>query len=465
MSRSLICLLITLVLLTSASAQSVSDSTNQITPQAAPDSVPADTLSAPATTVDSTAAPASVQDSSQSEAGNITGNGVLMKDGQPLYPLSAERKALLSEYADMVNLWRFVELLSGLLVLAIILFTGLSAKFRDWAKVAKVSYFTIWLYCIILFVAIWLLSFPFDYYRNFHLEVQFGFMNQTFGEWFGEQIKTLVISLIIIPIPVFFLYFVIQRFRRWWLAFSIGAFPFMVIFIVIAPVLISPLFNKFEPLKDKQLEQEILTLASKAGIEGSDVFEVDASKQSSKVNAYVTGLMNTKRIVLYDTLIKGFTYNEIKFVMGHEMGHYLLKHIWWGLGLAVFYFLAILWLMNKTVHSLIHRWRHPFKFERLGDMASLPLLLALMSIFGFFLQPIQNYASRYMEHQSDIFGMNVTDVSGEEAASAFDKLSAYNLSDPDPGLLTEIWFYSHPSLQSRMEFVKQYRKEHPVTER
>lgn len=389
-------------------------------------------------------------------------SGILTKDGVPLYPLSPERRKLLADYADMVNIWRFVELFSGLLVIGVILFFGLSARFRDWAGVARLSYLKIWLYCIILFVAMSILSFPFDYYRDFHLEVQYGFMNQTFGEWMGEQLKSLIVSLVIIPVPVFFLYFVIQRFKRWWLAFSLFAFPFMVLFIVIAPVLISPIFNKFEPLKDKALEKEILTLASHAGIEGSDVFEVDASRQSSKVNAYVTGLLNTKRIVLYDTLIKGFTYNEIKFVMGHEMGHYLMKHIWWGLGLMVFYLVAVLWLIEKSIHSLLHRWRHAFRFERMEDIASLPLVLALLSVFMFFLQPVQNYASRYMEHKADIFGMDVTTISGDEAASAFDKLSAYNLSDPDPNPIIEFWFYDHPTLVDRMAFVRQYRAEHPI---
>ncbi len=453
MSRSFFGILIALLLVTSVIAQT------------SPDSIRLDSLLAtPAS--DSTVV-AGVSDSASLAGGDAIGShaGILTKDGVPLYPLSPERRALLAEYADMVNLWRFVELFSGLLVIAVILFLGLSARFRDWAGVARLSYLKICLYCILLFVAMSILSFPFDYYRDYHLEVQYGFMNQSFGDWFGEQLISLAVMLIIVPIPVFFLYFVIQRFKRWWLAFSIGAFPFMVLFIVIAPVLISPLFNKFEPLKDKTLEQEILTLAGKAGIEGSDVFEVNASKQSSKVNAYVTGLMNTKRIVLYDTLIKGFTYNEIKFVMGHEMGHYLMKHIWWGLGLLVFYLIAILWLMEKTVHKLIGRWRHAFKFERLGDMASLPLLLALMTIFGFLLQPIQNYASRYMEHQSDVFGMDVTGITGEEAASAFDKLSAYNLSDPDPNPIIEFWFYDHPALKDRMAFVRQYRAEHPLAVR
>jgi STE24 endopeptidase len=256
---------------------------------------------------------------------------------------------------------------------------------------------------------------------------------------------------------MWFFYFLVERVKRWWLVFSIGAIPFMVFFIVIAPVVISPMFNKFEPLKDKQLESQILTLAGKAGIQGSRVFEVDASKQSSKVNAYCTGLFGTTRIVLYDTLIKGFTYDEISFVMGHEMGHYVMHHIWYGLLAGVLFIFVMLWLTDKSIHSIITRYRTRFKFDRLSDIASLPLVLLFLTVFSFVFQPVSNGLSRYDEHQSDIYGMKITGVSGETAATAFDKLSAYNLSDPDPNPIIEFWFYSHPALKKRMEFVRNYR--------
>ncbi len=454
MTKLLVSLMIVCALVTSALAQTPvpNDSSLDTSLQQAAQTTPIDSSTTDSAKADSTGVAPQPGDS-------ITGSaGILMKDGKPLYPLSAERKALLSEHAKIVNLWRFIELLSGLLVLAIILFTGLSAKLRNWVKGFRNSYLMIWFYTVLVLVVIYVLSFPFSYYSGYYLEVKFGFMNQTFIEWFGEQMMVLVIECLLIPIAVWFFYFVVQRFKRWWLAYSIGAFPLMVLLIVIAPVLIMPLFNKFEPLKDKQLESEILTLASQVGIEGSDVFEVNASKQSSKVNAYVTGLFGSKRIVLYDTLIKGFTYDEIKFVMGHEMGHYLMKHIWWGLGIAVLSILFMLWLIDKTIHWAINKWRKPFRFDRLSDIASLPLVLAYFSIISFFLQPATNWTSRYMEHQSDIFGMEVTDVSGEQAAITFDKLSAYNLSDPDPSPLVEFWFYDHPTLKSRMEFVRQYKK-------
>ncbi|MBI5267959.1 MAG: M48 family metalloprotease, partial [candidate division Zixibacteria bacterium] len=177
----------------------------------------------------------------------------------------------------------------------------------------------------------------------------------------------------------------------------------------------------------------------------------------SKINAYVTGLFNTKRIVLFDTLIKNFTSDEIAFVMGHEMGHYVMHHIWLGLAIMIVSVLFGLWLIDRFVHNLIHRWRLKFGFERIQDMASLPLLLLLLTVFMFVYQPVFNTASRAMEHASDTFGMEVSGVSGESAATAFDKLSVYNLSDPDPSPIVEFWFYSHPALKKRMAYVREYR--------
>ncbi len=376
---------------------------------------------------------------------------------QSIYPLSPERQQLRNRYAHFVNIWRFVDFLSGVLILWIILSSGLSAKIRDWAAAWRYKFLILWLYLAIFLVINWLLNFPFDLYRNYYTELKYGFMNQSFFGWLGDDLLGLVLGIVIGIIPAFLLYYVIERFKKWWLVFSLGAIPIMIFFIVIAPVVISPLFNKFEPLKDKQLETELLTLADKAGIQGSHVFQVDASKQSAKVNAYVTGLLNTKRIVLFDTLIKGFTHDEIRFVMGHEMGHYVLNHVWLGLLAAWVLLVLLLWIASKILPGFVHRFKGKFKFERLGDIASLPVILLCLSVMSFVVQPVMNGISRAMEHRADQFGMDISGVSGEVAATAFDKLSAYNLSDPNPSPIIEFWFYDHPAVQKRIDFVRNYK--------
>ncbi len=376
---------------------------------------------------------------------------------EPLYPMSEERKAKLISYSRFRNIWRFVEFFVSIGILSLILSTGLSAKMRNWAKVAKKKFFVVWLFLIMLFVADYILSFPFHVFRSFMIEDNYGFMNQTFMHWWGEDLLGLLIGCVIAIIPMWLFYWLVGRFRQWWLLFTAGAIPLAVFFIVVAPVVIAPMFNKFEPLKDKQLESEILALASKAGIEGSDVFQVNASKQSTKINAYVTGLFGTKRIVLYDNLIDNFEYDEIRFVMGHEMGHYVMHHIWWGLLVAILFIAFALWMMNKTIHPVINRFKRRFRFDRLSDIASLPLVMIFITVITFVFQPITNGTSRIMERQSDKYGMDISAVSGEAAAIAFDKLSVLNLSDPDPHWLIEFWFYDHPALKKRIEFVRRYR--------
>jgi len=415
-----------------------------------------DTLSA----ADSVDGPADSSMAANSAMVSSQFDTVITTDGsidKPLYPMSSERKEKLVAYSNFKNVWRFAEFFIGLGILALLLFSGFSARMRDWAQIVKARFFVIWLFLILFIVAEYVISLPFHIYRGFVVESDFGFMNQTFMEWWRDDLLGLLIGIAVGIIPMWFLYSLINKTRKWWAWFAVVSIPFLVFFIVIAPVVISPMFNEFEPLKDKQLEESILALASKAGIEGSDVFQVDGSKQSAKINAYVTGLFGSKRIVLYDTMIDNFERDEIEFVMGHEMGHYVMHHIWWKLLIIVLFIAFAFWLMNKTIHPVIGRFKDRFGFDRLGDIASLPLIMVFISVISFVFNPINNGASRYWEHQSDIYGMEITDVSGESAAIAFDKLSVFNLSDPDPHPIIEFWFYSHPTLKKRMEFVRGYR--------
>ncbi|MEW5796212.1 MAG: M48 family metallopeptidase [Candidatus Zixiibacteriota bacterium] len=394
----------------------------------------------------------------ESEDSAALGASVFPADStEPIYPMSPERYERLVSYSKFVNVWRFAGFFIGLAVLAVILFTGLSARFRNWSARIPFKFFALWVFLCLFMLADYLLNLPFSIYRGFLVERSYGFMNQTFAQWWAEDLLALLVSAVLLIVPVWFLYWVLTRLKRWWLWFSVGAIPLTVALVVIVPVVVAPLFNEFGPLKDKQLESEILALAHRSGIDGADVFEVNGSKQSTKVNAYVTGLFGTKRIVLYDTLIKNFTTDEIKFVMAHEMGHYLKHHIWWGLGVAILFILAAFWLASRLLPVTISRLKDSFRFERLGDYASLPLIAAYLSIFSFVFQPVTNAASRFMERQSDEYGMIASGVDCETAARTFDKLSVLNLSDPDPSALVEFWFYDHPSLKKRMEFARTWK--------
>lgn len=376
---------------------------------------------------------------------------------QPVYPMSPERYERLVSYSKFVNVWRFVDFFIGLAILAVILFSGLSARLRDWSSKIHWKFFALWMFLVLFLLLDYILNLPFSIYRNFVVERSYGFVNQSFTQWWGEDLLGLLVTAVLMIAPVWFFYWLVNRLRQWWLWFSLGAIPFAVLLVVVAPVVIAPLFNDFGPMKDKQLESEILSLAQQAGIDGARVFEVDASKQSSKINAYMTGLFGTKRIVLYDTLIKNFSPNEIRFVMAHEMGHYLKNHIWLGLAIAIAFIMVALWLASRLLPVTISRLKDSLRFDRLGDYASWPLVLAYLSVFMFIFQPITNGTSRWMERQSDDYAMRMSRVDGETAATAFDKLSVFNLSDPDPSPLVEFWFYDHPALKERMKFARTWK--------
>lgn len=374
-----------------------------------------------------------------------------------LYPLSQERKEELKSYSYLSNIWRFIFILLSIAVYVLVLFSGLSAKLRTWAQTAKYKFFILWLYLTFFLIINFLIKLPFRIYRGFIVETDYGFMNLSFFEWLSESLMSLGLTILIAIIPIWFIYYLIGKSKRWWLRFSLGAIPFIIFSMIVFPIFVEPLFNKFEPLKDELLKTELLSLAEKAGIKNPDLFQINASKQSSRINAYVTGIFNSKRIVLYDTIIDNFTLEEIKFTMGHEMGHYVKHHIWHGIIGTFLFILFAFWLTNKFIHSVINKFQNRFKFNSLSDIASLPLLLLFIYVIYFFGSPVINTISRYNEHQADIYGMEITDITGEAAAVSFDKFTAYNLSDPDPHPIIEFWFYTHPSLKKRMEFVRNFR--------
>lgn len=373
------------------------------------------------------------------------------------YPMSPERRALLEDYATFVNIWRFVSFGITLAVLALILFTGLSARLARWARVGKKSFFVAFIYVALFMVVYYLLNLPFSYYREYVVESEYCFMTQTATQWLIDDLKYLGVLIVMSSVVVWLLYALLSRLQRWWLAFTAISIPLIIIFAVIVPVYVSPLFNNFTPLSDGELRFQIEELADDAGVHGSAIYEVDNSRRSTKVNAYVTGVFGTKRIVLYDTMIDNFSQDEVLFVMAHELGHYVMNHVWYGIILSVLFVGFALWLTDKTIHRLITKFQGRFGFSKLSDVASLPLVMIYLTVITFVGGPIINGYSRLMEHQADIYAMKLSSVDGETAARAFDKLSVFNLSDPDPHPIIEFWFYSHPSLKSRMAFVRDFR--------
>jgi STE24 endopeptidase len=351
-----------------------------------------------------------------------------------------------------------IGVLWGLLVPALILFTGVSARLRTVAqRIGRKWFFTLAIYLALLSLVFFILNLPLAYYVGFVREHAYGLSNQTLGKWFGDSLKALAIGILFTPLILWVPYLLIRRSpKRWWLYSTLAAVPLIVFVIWAVPVFVDPLFNRFGPMDDKGLESQILALADRAGIEGARVFEVDKSVDTNAVNAYVTGFGDSKRIVLWDTLLRKLAPRETLFVMGHEMGHYVLGHILLIIVLGSVLTLVSLYAIHRTAGWFIARWRRRFGFDELGDVASYPLLILVTGIVGLAVTPVLNVVTRHFEHEADRFGLELT-RDNHAAASAFVKLQEENLAVPYPGAFYKLWRSSHPVLGERTEFANEYR--------
>ena len=288
------------------------------------------------------------------------------------------------DYYYSGNLLWIVSQFFGLAIPAVILFTGLSARLRNAARViGRKWFFTVAVYFVFYSVLQYAIAFPLTYYAGFIRPHLYDLSNQTFQKWFVDSLKGLAIGVVFGCLLLWVPYLLVRRSpRRWWLYTSLLAIPVMVFTMLIEPIWIEPMFNRFEPLKDKQLESRILSLAQRAGIEGSHVFEVDKSVDTKTVNAYVTGLFGTKRIVLWDTLLAKLDTDQILFVMAHEMGHYVLHHVFLGIVVGAVGVLVGLFLVHRLSDAVIGRLKKRFGFEELSDVASLPLVFLLVQLIS-----------------------------------------------------------------------------------
>lgn len=353
-------------------------------------------------------------------------------------------------------LWA-VNTVWGWLVPAAILFSGLSARMRNLARrIGRRWFFTLVAYFVLYSLLTFVVDLPLAYYEGFVREHAYGLSNQTLAKWSGDAVKALGVGLVAGALFLWIPYLLLRRSPgRWWLYTSLAAVPVFVLVVFVTPLWIEPLFNEFGPMKDKALEARILALAERAGIEGSRVYEVAKSVDTRTVNAYVTGFMGTKRIVLWDTLLARLEPDEVLFVMGHEMGHYVLGHVVRSIVFLSFVTLATLYAAHRLSRGLLARFGRRFGFDTLSDPASLPLILLLASLFGFLVAPGVLAYSRWQEHEADRFGLELTQ-DNRAAAMAFVKLQQENLAVPRPGWVVRLWRASHPVLGDRIDFCNSY---------
>ncbi len=375
-----------------------------------------------------------------------------------LAKLSSEQRARSDAYFEggyWLQLW---GLLYGAAVAILLLATRLSARMRDLAvRITRVSVLQTALYWVQYLVAATVLSFPLTVYQGFIREHKYGLATQTFGPWLGDQAKGLAIGAVLGALALMAIYAVIRRApRTWWLWGAGVSLVFVGFTIAIAPVFIEPVFNKYTPLTDEKVKGPILRLARANGIPATDVFVFDASRQTTRVSANVAGFLGTQRIALNDNLLKRCSLPEIETVMAHEMGHYVLNHIFellLQIGLLIVAgFAFVRWAFDRVAG----RWGPRWGIGGIADVAGLPLLVLLLSVFFFVLTPVTNTMIRTQEVEADIFGLNAARQPDGEAEVAL-KLGEYRKLKPGP--VEEFIFFDHPSGYSRILMAMRWKAE------
>ena len=378
-----------------------------------------------------------------------------------LEQLPAEQRARSDAYFEggyWLQLWSFLWTAA---IFALLLQSGASARMRDLAgSITGVPALQTAIYWSEFLVAVTVLSFPLTVYSDYLREHSYGLSNLSFAGWLSEQLKGLAVFIVAGSLAMMALYAVVRKLpRTWWIWGAVVSIAFIAFGTLIAPVLVVPLFNNPQKLQDQRVVAPILSLARANGIATDEVWEIDASKQSKRVSANVSGIFGTQRITLNDNLLNRASLPEIEAVMGHEMGHYVLNHIYKGLmeiGIVIVVGFALVARLFEVLRSRAPRWR----VRDVGDVAGLPLAALLFTTYLFLLTPVLNSIIRVQEYEADVFGLNAAGKPDGFAQSAL-KLAEYRKLAPGP--LEEILFYDHPSGRTRIFTAMRWKAEHPET--
>jgi STE24 endopeptidase len=352
-------------------------------------------------------------------------------------------------------LWDF---LYGVVIALLLLNRRWSARMRDLServtRFKPVHTFVYWLQYLVLTT---ILVFPLTVYEDYFREHKYGLATQTFGPWMGDQLKDLAVNLVLGGVLAMLLFGVVRRFpRTWWIWGAVVTNLFLIFVALIAPVFIVPIFNKVTPLNDPKIVDPILSMARANGIPAKNVYTMDASRQSTRMSANVSGFAGTMRITLNDNLLRRGSPEEIQAVMGHEMGHYVMNHVY---KLIIFFSIVIVLAFAYLywgIDRALQRWGEKWRIRGAGDTAVLPLVVLLVSILGFVLTPVLNTYVRTEEHEADMYGLN-TSRQPDGFAQAAIHLGEYRKMNPGP--IEEFIFFDHPSGRNRIYDAMRWKAE------
>jgi Zn-dependent protease with chaperone function len=381
------------------------------------------------------------------------------------YTLPADKLAKATALYDTEVRLLIVDTIYGFLLLFFFLYARVSAHFRDIAERAIRR--RVWqavIFAPLFLFVYWLLNLPIDMYGH-HVSLSYGLSVQQWPSWFADRAKSLAIELIVGTLIIMGAYALMRRSpRNWWLWLWVASVPFVIFAVFIQPMLIDPLYNKFTPLapKQPQLVAEIEKVTQHGGlaIPRDRMYEMDASSKVTTLNAYVTGIGASKRVVVWDNTSRELTIPQTLYVFGHEMGHYVLNHIWKGLAFTLVVMFIAYYIAARLGRWMINRWGPRWSIRSLDDYASVPALLLVVSLFLLVTGPILSGYSRHLEHQADIYGLEVIHgiVPNEQqvAAQCFQALGENSYDYPNASRLLIFWTYDHPAISDRLRFVLGY---------
>jgi STE24 endopeptidase len=324
-----------------------------------------------------------------------------------------------------------------------------SARMRDLAaRITRFKWLQTFIYWAQYVVLTYVLGFPLAIYEGYVREHQYGLATQSFGPWLGDEAKSLLLNILLGGLAVMLLFAIARKLRNsWWLWGSLATMLLMVISIVISPVFLQPIFNNPTKLNDAKVTAPILKMAHANGIPTNDVYQIDASKQTTRMSANVSGFANTMRITLNDNLLRRGSPEEIQAVMGHEMGHYVMNHIPKMLTFFLIVVFASFAYLRWGINWALARWGERWQIKEIGDPAVLPLVFLLIGILFFVLTPVMNSYIRTQEKEADMFGYNASRQPDGFAQAAI-HLSEYRKMRPSP--MEEFIFFDHPSGYDRI---------------
>ncbi len=376
-----------------------------------------------------------------------------------LASVPADKRAKSDAYFEggyWLILWDF--LLSAAISI-FLLQSRISARLRDFAeRITRFKALQVVLYAIPFILITAVLSFPLAAYEGFFREHQYGMATQTFLPWFSEQLIALVITLIGLSIFLVILYAIFRRAPNSWVLWGTAVVVAFSIFgAFIYPVFIAPLFNTYKPISDPSIRDPILAMARANEIPVAQVYEFDASRQTKRISANVAGFFGTTRVALNDNLLKRCTLPEIRQVMGHEMGHYVLNHSMKLIMFSAITFFIGLLITRSAFDKAVQRWGSNWGVRGIADPAGLPLLALIFGAYFFLLTPINNSGTRTIEREADAFGVNTSREPDGFAAVSL-KLGEYRKLDP--GKWEEIIFFDHPSGRARIRMAMDWKAAH-----